>query len=331
MAKKTSARKKTAKQSPRKKKSSPRKKAGGEPTPDLYCIDASIYIFRAYFSMPDSIRDEAGRPVNAVYGFADFLIKFIEAARPAYLGVFFDESLNTSFRNEIYPPYKTNRELPPADLERQLKLCRELSRLMGGGDYAHDRYEADDLIGATMHRHRAKFKRRTIVSSDKDLAQLLTQPKDILWDYARERRFDAAGIEEHFGVPPERIADLLALAGDAVDNIPGLPGIGQKTAAALIQKFGGIESVLKRTDEIAAAKDLRGAARIAATLAENAELARTCLAVTRIGTKLKDAGDSVPSLRELQYRGADLAGLKKMFAREGFGGRLIGRLEKLFE
>ncbi|MEQ9366309.1 MAG: 5'-3' exonuclease H3TH domain-containing protein [Leptospirales bacterium] len=295
---------------------------------ELYCIDASIYIFRAYFSMPDSVRDDQGRPVNAVYGFTDFLIKLIQEVRPAYLAAFFDESLTSSFRNEIYPPYKTNRELPPADLERQLKLCRRVSQLMGAGDYAHDRYEADDLIGACMHRHRAKFTRQIVVSSDKDLAQLLG-PGDILWDYARERRFDPAGITAHFGVPPEHIADLLALAGDAVDNIPGLPGIGQKTAAALIQKFGGLETILGRTADVAATKDLRGAARIAETLRDNAELARTCLKITRIATRLDAPGTSVPAWRDLKYRGPDRAGLKQFFEEEGFGGRLLARLEKL--
>ncbi len=304
-------------------------KATAADLPELYCVDSSIYIFRAYFSMPDSIRDEQGRPVNAVYGFTDFMIKLIQEARPEYLAAFFDESLNTSFRNEIYPPYKTNRDLPPPDLERQLKLCRQISRLLGAGDYAHPRYEADDLIGACMHRHRAKFGRRVIVSSDKDLAQLLG-PSDVLWDYARERRFDSAGIAEHFGVPPEHIADLLALAGDAVDNIPGLPGIGQKTAATLIRKFGGVGDILKRTDEIAADREIRGAARIVATLRENAELARTCLAVTRIAVSgLRQPGDSVPAVRQLKYRGPDTNGLAKLFESEGFGGRLLGRIEKL--
>lgn len=315
----------------RAKKAAPKKT--GKPAksvklPDLYCVDSSIYIFRAYFSMPDSIRDDQDRPVNAVYGFTDFLIKLIQEVRPTHLAAFFDESLNTSFRNEIYPPYKTNRELPPPDLERQLKLCRQISRLMGAGDYAHDRFEADDLIGACMHRHRAKFARNLIVSSDKDLAQLLG-PRDILWDYARERRFDPTAVEAHFGVPPERIADFLALAGDAVDNIPGLPGIGKKTAAQLIQEFGGVKEILASTDRVAESKHLRGAKKVAETLRSNAELARTCLAITRIETRIPSGTGAVPGLRELKYSGPDLAGLATLFEQEGFGERLNNRLQKL--
>lgn len=292
--------------------------------PDLYCIDASIYIFRAYFSMPESIRDAKGRPVNAVYGFTDFLIKLIQETRPTHIAAFFDESLTTSFRNQLYAPYKANRELPPEDLERQLTLCREISRLLGAGDWAHAIYEADDLIGACMRRHRAKIKRAIIVSSDKDLAQLLL-PDDVLWDYARERRFDPAAVEAHFGVPPQYIADYLALSGDAVDNIPGLPGIGQKTAAALIQQYGGLDQILKQTARIAESVTLRGARKIAETLRTNADQARLFLSITRIATGKEVGG---PGLRELKYRAPDVAGLTALFEREGFGDRLKNRVEK---
>ncbi len=298
-------------------------KASAKALPDFYLIDASIYIFRAYFSMPSSIQDSAGRPVGAVYGFTDFLIKLITEARPTHLLACFDESLNSSYRNEIYPEYKANRELPPADLERQLKLCREIAGLMGMPAIAHDRYEADDLIGACMQKHRARFKSGVIVSSDKDLAQLLNQ-HDVLWDYARERRFDPPAIVEHFGVPPERIADYLALAGDAVDNIPGVSGIGAKTAATLVREFGGVSTILKSIPKIADSSGIRGAAKIAATLEREADDLRRWLAVTRIETRIS----GLPGWRELGYRGPDLNALTALFEAEGFGTRLPQRVAK---
>ena len=307
-------------------------------TSALHLIDASVYIFRAYFSMPDSIRDGEGRPINAVYGFADFLVQLLAALKQkaprksgeVFVGAFFDESLTSSFRNEVYPAYKANRELPPADLERQLQLCREICSLLGIVERAHARYEADDLIAFCLHKHRARVARGVIVSSDKDLAQLL-QKNDQLWDYARDRTWGPKEVAAHFGVGPEYIADLLALAGDAVDNIPGLPGIGQKTAAALIQQFGGLAEILKKNDAIAASK-LRGAQRLATTLRENQQLARTCYEITRIQNR-PARGEidppQIPTLRELRWSGPDFKALDAFFEREAFGGRLRTRIERV--
>ncbi len=224
----------------------------------LYLVDASIYIFRAYFSLPDTMTDANGNPANAVYGFADFLASLLAQTDAKHIAVAFDESLTTSFRNEIYPAYKENRELPPPELETQLAACQQLCQAMGLASYVSPRYEADDLIGTLAHSMRRQGFKIIIVSGDKDLAQLI-QDGDIWWDFARDRRFGPADIKTHFGVMPTQIVDLIALMGDKVDNIPGINGIGQKTAAQLLDHFGSLDAVYERLHELPHLKIRRAA------------------------------------------------------------------------
>lgn len=239
--------------------------------PTVYLIDASIYIFRAWFSVPDSMRGEDGMPVNAVYGFCRFLTEFVERSNAHYVAVAFDESLTKSFRNDIYPQYKMNRELPPQELVQQFKLCRRAAEAAGLYCVGSDRYEADDLIATLSHGMREQGFRNAIVSGDKDLAQLL-RGNDFWWDYARDRQLDRQGVIEKFGVPPEAIQDYLGLCGDAVDNIPGVPGIGPKTATALLQEFSTVEGLYDNLDGIAELK-IRGAKSLSAKLREHKEQA----------------------------------------------------------
>ncbi|MFQ5545358.1 MAG: 5'-3' exonuclease H3TH domain-containing protein [Acidiferrobacterales bacterium] len=224
----------------------------------LYLIDASIYIFRAYFSLPDTMTDTNGNPVNAVYGFADFVARLLAQTDAEHIGVAFDESLTTSFRNEIYPAYKENRELPPPELEAQLAACQELSEAIGLASYVSARYEADDLIGTLAHNMRRRGFTMVIVSGDKDLTQLIDDG-DIWWDFTRDRRFGPADIKAHFGVMPAQIVDLIALMGDKVDNIPGINGIGQKTAAQLLHHFGSLDAIYERLDQVPHLKIRRAA------------------------------------------------------------------------
>ena len=233
----------------------------------VYLIDASIYIFRAWFSVPDSMRGENGQAVNAVYGFCRFLTEFVERSKAQYVAVAFDESLTQSFRNEIYPQYKMNRELPPEDLKTQFKLCRRLAEAAGFYCLGHDRYEADDLIATLALSMREQGFCNAIVSGDKDLAQVL-RGEDYWWDFARDRRLDSAGVVEKFGVSPQAIQDYLGLCGDAVDNIPGVPGIGPKTASALLQEFDSVENLYANLDSVASLK-IRGAKTLAAKLREH--------------------------------------------------------------
>ena len=237
----------------------------------VYLVDASIYIFRAWFSVPDSMRGENGLPVNAVYGFCRFLTELVERTNAKHIAVAFDESLTKSFRNEIYPPYKMNRELPPEDLVQQFKLCRRVAEAAGLYCVSSDRYEADDLIATLSHSMREQEFTNAIVRGDKDLAQLL-RGDDFWWDFARDRRLDSSGVREKFGVPPEIIQDYLGLCGDAVDNIPGVPGVGPKTAVALLQEFESMESIYENLSAVTN-MNIRGAKNLPAKLAEHKEQA----------------------------------------------------------
>ncbi len=239
--------------------------------PTAYLIDASIYIFRAWFSVPDSMRGEGGMPVNAVYGFCRFLTEFVERSKASHVVVAFDESLTQSFRNDIYPQYKMNRELAPKELSDQFKLCRRVAEAAGLHCVAHQRYEADDLIATAAKRLRESGFRIGIVSGDKDLAQVL-RGHDFWWDFARDQQLGSAQVVDKFGVPPEAIQDYLGLCGDAVDNIPGVPGVGPKTASALLQEFGTMDNMYEKLGEIQYLK-IRGAKTLAAKLREHQEQA----------------------------------------------------------
>ena len=248
--------------------------------PTAHLIDGSLYVFRAWHSMPDEFHDVDGHPVNAVHGYTRFLCELLERERPTHLAVAFDASLTTSFRNAIYPLYKANRELPPPDLERQFVQCRAVTEALGIRVLIDHSYEADDLIGSTLWGLRANGFRSVIVSADKDFGQLLSA-QDEQWDFARNQRWGPAGVFERLGVHPEQVADYLALCGDAVDNIPGVPGIGAKTAAALLAHFGSLDALLDRVEEVPFLR-LRGAASCAAKLREHGESARLYRRLTRI-------------------------------------------------
>ena len=148
-----------------------------------YLIDASVYVFRAYYSMPDDMVDDEGNPVNALYGYCRFLGDFMERVNPEFVAVLFDESLTTSFRAEIYPQYKANREPTPVELKRQFVQCRRFTRALGIMECASPQYEADDLIGTLVEHGRSRGRPSTIVSRDKDLAQLVSEA-DVFWDIA---------------------------------------------------------------------------------------------------------------------------------------------------
>src|SRR5690606_38536047 len=166
--------------------------------------------------------------VNALHGFARFIGDLIESVGPTHIGVAFDASLVTSFRNEIYPPYKAHREPAPEDLKRQFELCRQVCEALGVATFASPHFEADDIIGTLAALARAAGENVVLVTRDKDLAQLV-RPGDLYWDYIGEERFTYEQIPARFGVLPERMPCFLALMGDAVDNIPGVPGIGRRT------------------------------------------------------------------------------------------------------
>lgn len=224
--------------------------------------------------MPDDFVGADGNPTNAVQGFARFLLELLDRTRPQHIAIAFDEALDSCFRNTLYPLYKANRDPAPEALKRQFAHCRELCVALGLSVLGHPEYEADDLIGSACVAARAHDFRSVIVSADKDLSQLLGD-QDEQWDFARGQRWGASGVPARHGVEARQMADYLALTGDAVDNIPGVPGIGAKTAAALLAHFDTLDALLERIDEVPFLR-LRGAASCAKRLHEHRELALLC-------------------------------------------------------
>ncbi len=297
--------------------------AAADTPPAVHLVDGSLYVFRAWHSIPNEFFDDEGHPVNAVHGFARFLCELLERAQPEHIAVAFDASLTSSFRNAIYPPYKANRELPPADLERQFVQCRALTEALGVHLMIDHSYEADDLIGSTVWNLRAAGWRSVIVSADKDFGQLLGD-HDEQWDYARGLRWGPVGVHDKLGVHPHQVADYLALCGDAVDNIPGVPGIGAKTAAALLSHFGSLDALLERIDEVPFLR-LRGAASCAARLREHAGQARLYRRLTRIALDAPGA----ETIETLQRRPRPPEQLDRLGEQLGFGAFTRSRLRAL--
>ena len=289
----------------------------------VYLIDASVFIFRAYYSIPADMADTQGRPVNALYGFARFLGDLLEETRSHTVAVAFDESLTHSYRNQIYPAYKAQREPAPVELAAQFARCRELCAHLGLPAFGSDTYEADDIIGTLTARARAAGRPAVVVTRDKDLSQLI-RPGDTFWDFSGGRRYAYDDIAARFGVQPERMADYLALTGDAVDNIPGVPGVGPKTAGVLMTHYASIDELYANLHAVAALP-LRGAARVQAQLAEHRAAAYLARELTRIAcdVPLPDGEDV------LARRRPDLLGLAGFYDAAGFGMALRRQAERL--
>src|SRR5450755_1851051 len=218
----------------------------------VFLVDGSSYIFRAYHALPPLNRKSDGLQVNAVLGFCNMLWKLLrdmpEDNRPTHLAIIFDKSERT-FRNTIYPDYKAHRPPAPDDLIPQFSLIRDAVRAFDLPCLEQAGFEADDLI-ATYARQACELgANTTIVSSDKDLMQLVNDCVT-MYDTMKDRRIGIPQVIEKFGVPPEKVVEVQALAGDSTDNVPGVPGIGVKTAAQLIVEYGDLESLLKRAGEI---------------------------------------------------------------------------------
>ncbi len=285
----------------------------------VYLVDASIYIFRSWFSISDEFSNAAGEPTNAVYGFTGFLCSLLEQTRAEHIGVAFDESLTTSYRNEIYPQYKANRDPAPIELKRQFAWAREMAESMGLSCFADQRYEADDLIGTLAEFWRDRGHPVCIITSDKDLAQLVTK-RDTWWDFSRNQKLSHANIKEKFGVFPEQIADYLALTGDSVDNIPGVPGVGPKSAAALLGHFDDLDAIFSRVDEVQHLS-LRGAKSLHKKLVEHRQAAELARRLTIIETQVTSALEN-PDLSRSEL---DEARINRLFDDMAFGGMLRRR------
>ncbi|MDA0962397.1 MAG: DNA polymerase I, partial [Proteobacteria bacterium] len=218
----------------------------------LHLIDGSAFIFRAYHALPPLTRKSDGLPIGAVSGFCNMLFRYVEGNNgsdaPTHVAVIFDKGSHT-FRNDMYDLYKANREEMPQDLRPQIPLTREATLAFNIACKELQGYEADDIIATLACQARDAGGRVTIISSDKDLMQLVGDGV-VMLDAMKNRVIDREEVHEKFGVYPDRVVDVQALAGDSVDNIPGAPGIGIKTAALLINEFGSLEELLDRAGEV---------------------------------------------------------------------------------
>ena len=287
--------------------------------PPVYLVDASIYIFRAWFSMSDEFVNQKGEPTNAVYGFSSFLCSLLEQTGAEHVAIAFDESLSKGHRNEIYPEYKANRDPAPEELKRQFSWARSVAEAMGLQCFVDSRYEADDLIGTLAEFWRARGHPICVVTSDKDLAQLIGE-NDHWWDFARNQKLNAKQLTEKFGVMPEQMADYLALTGDSVDNIPGVPGVGPKSASALLGHFGDFDNIYQRLDEVQHLS-IRGAKSLQKKLADHRDAAELARKLTVIET----AVESALAAPELGRTEVDTARLNRLFDELSFGGMLRQR------
>jgi DNA polymerase-1 len=291
----------------------------------VYHIDASYFIFRAYHSMPPDMVDDDGNATHALYGFARFLSDILEQVRPERIAVAFDLCMRSasSYRNTIYPAYKANRESPPTELARQFALCREFCRHLGVAEFASTEYEADDIIGTLTTRARAAGLCNVVVSRDKDLSQLI-RDRDIFWDYTGNMRYQYHEIGARFGAIPELIADFLALTGDSVDNIPGVPGVGRKTAMELFATFGSLDELYANLHKLPGMK-LRGAVGIAARLLAHKETAYLARRLTGIvcdvplEATLDDLKPKTPNRDKLEF----------FFDTHGFGSILRNQARRI--
>ncbi|MGE4013624.1 MAG: DNA polymerase I, partial [Alphaproteobacteria bacterium] len=285
----------------------------------LYLVDGSAYIFRAFHALPPMTRPD-GTPINAVFGFTKMLMKLIDDANADaaldYVAVVFDTA-RVSFRNEIYGAYKANRPPPPDELVPQFALVRDATRALNLPCIEMQGFEADDII-ATYARQAAKTGAKvTIVSSDKDLMQLVGGTIE-MFDPMKNKPIRDAEVREKFGVGPDRVIDVQSLAGDSTDNVPGVPGIGVKTAAELINTYGDLETLLRRAGEIKQPKRRE-------TLQQNAEKAR-------ISRQLVTLRDDVPMplpFDQLLLKQPEPATLMKFLQEQGFRSMVTQMASKL--
>ncbi len=292
-----------------------------KPGDHLYLVDGSGYIFRAYHALPPLTRKSDGLPVGAVQGFCNMLWKLLKETRanekPTHLAVIFDQSSKT-FRNEIYPEYKAHRPEAPADLRPQFDLIRQATRAFNVASVEQANYEADDLIATYARQAVEAGATCRIVSSDKDLMQLVRKGVTLL-DTMKDRELGEEAVLEKFGVKPDKVVDVQALAGDSVDNVPGVPGIGVKTGAQLITEYGDLETLLARAPEIKQQKRREN-------LIEFAEQARLSKRLVTLEDKVPVEHD-VGSFAVDTPRASDLIGFLKALEFTSFTKKIAGELE----
>jgi len=275
----------------------------------LYIIDGSSYIFRAYFGIRQFLSTSKGFPTNALYGFINMLQKVVKDEKPDYLCVAFDSKEKT-FRHDIYPDYKANRDAPPEDLAKQFPYFEPLVDAFNISSIRIPGYEADDIIGTLALKGSKAGFRVVIVSGDKDMMQLVS-PKVQMLDTMKNKRIGVDEVKEKFGVPPEKVIEVMGLMGDSSDHIPGVKGVGPKTATELIQKYGSIKELYKCIDEIEKKK-------LKEKLVQDKERALLSRKLVTIDTAMK----LECSLDDLKVRPSKHEDLRKLFSEFEFSSML---------
>jgi len=269
----------------------------------LYLIDGSSYLYRAYFAIK-RLSSPSGFPTNAIYGFTQMLLKLLKDYKPEHLAMVFDAG-RVTFRTELYPAYKANRAEMPDDLRQQLEPIRDLVRAFNIPVVELPGFEADDLIGTLAARWEANGGKVVVVTGDKDLMQIVSERTTLL-DTMKNVASDIPQVHERFGVGPEQVIDILGLAGDSSDNIPGVPGIGEKTAIKLVQQFGSLDALLERASEVPGKTGER-----LREFADQARLSRT------LATIIKDVPYDLQP-HQLLAQESDTERLNELFKRYGF-------------
>jgi DNA polymerase I len=248
---------------------------------ELFLVDGSGYIFRAFFALPQ-LTTSRGMPTNAVYGFIRMLLKLIKERHPSHIAVIFD-SPGKTFRDDLFEAYKANRAETPSDLSAQIPYIRRVVEAFRVRGVMREGYEADDVIATLAVRAARKGFDTIVITADKDLMQIVG-PHTRLWDTMRDKWTDTREVRQRFGVEPHALVDIQALMGDPIDNVKGVPGVGEKTAAALVQEFGGVDNLYRNLDQVAATAKIRGARKVAALLAEHRAVVALARKLVRIDT-----------------------------------------------
>jgi DNA polymerase-1 len=283
--------------------------------PLVHLIDGPVWVFRSYYSLPE-MSAPGGTPTHAAYGYANTLLKYLADHQPSHVAVAFDFA-QESFRNDAFPEYKAQRGEVPDDLEPQWELCTRITEALGIPALEVEGYEADDAIATVATGLLSRGADARVVTTDKDLAQLVREDgRVLLWDMTKESEVDADGVRKKFGVDPEQIPDYLGLVGDSVDNLPGVPGVGPKSAAAALRAFGRIEDIPPDPEKWQGVA-VRGAARVAGLVDEHRELA---LRTRELATLVRDVPGLRADLRGLQWRVRDHTVAEELFESFGWGG-----------
>jgi ribonuclease HI len=299
---------------PKRAQSQKKMHASGEPvnlSPQLYLLDGSSYIYRAYYGIRD-LATSGGMPTNAVFGFTRMLLGLLQENRPDYLAVVFDRPREETFRRGIYPEYKANRDAMPEDLALQVPYIRKVLTVLNVPALEAPGFEADDVIATLARRYAAEGTEVTVVTGDKDLMQIVGDGISLL-DTMQDKRSGPQDVHKRFGVPPALVPDVLGLAGDTSDNIPGVPGIGEKTAAELVRRFGSLEGVLqwkslvngkKRRENLRAHQDQARLSKALATVRCDVPLEVSLADLRRQTPNLPEL---IPLLRKLEFEALEVA------------------------